>query len=80
MKIDPITSNEKSVSIYCGTDLGVRNFNLNVESRIVEEVSLPESLQFLKNVHDIQFVDEEVYFGSENGSISYMLLNRQTVE
>ena len=31
-------------------------------------------------MHDIQFVDEEVYFGSEDGSVTYLMLNRTTLE
>ena len=41
---------------------------------------MPDQLTNLKNVNDIQFVDEEVYFGSESGTVSYLLLNRQTQE
>ena len=31
-------------------------------------------------MHDIQFVDEEVYFGSDDGSVTYMMLNRMSFE
>lgn len=80
MRIDPIASHGNEVSIYCGTDQGVRHFTLNADTHIVEEKQVPDQLTYLKNVNDIQFVDEEVYFGSENGTISYLQLNRQTLE
>lgn len=80
MRIDPIASHGNEVSIYCGTDNGARNFTLNADTRIVEEKKVPDQLTYLKNVYDIQFVDEEVYFASENGTITYLMLNRVTLD
>lgn len=42
MRIDPITSTDTLINIYCSTDKGVRHFNINVENRIIEEVNVPD--------------------------------------
>lgn len=44
MRIDPITSNDSVINIYCGTEKGVRHFSLNADTRIIEETSVPEAL------------------------------------
>ena len=53
MRLDPLTSSDKTINIYCGTEKGVRHFSVNVETRMIDENSVPNELKQLKNVYDI---------------------------